>query len=151
MKFLAKYAVAAALLAGGVAVGTVEPAQAQVSFSIGFGGPSYYGYDYYRPCSWYYRHDYPAPRRCYDDYRGYYGSGIYISDGFVFRDRRHYGHWRHRDDYRRWRTHDWTRHDGGDRGGWDRHDRGDRGDWDRHDRGDRHDGGRHDGEHHHHH
>src|ERR1700761_1986868 len=91
----------AALLAGGAALATTAPAEAGVSISIGLGGPAYYGYDYNQSCRWYFNHRYPAPRRCYNEYRGFYGSGIYISDGFVFSNRGDYDRWSRRDDYRR--------------------------------------------------
>lgn len=115
MKKFAKFIVAG-LIAAGAAIGVSAPAQAGVSFEIGVGGPGYeyYGYDYYRPCRWYFEHEYPAPRRCYRDYIGFYGPHVYISDGFVFRDRGHWNRWRVRDDYRHWRGHDWRvreRHD----------------------------------------
>jgi hypothetical protein len=125
MKKIANYAVAA-LIAAGAAVGASAPAKAEVDFSIGIGGPSYYGYDYYRPCRWYFNHDFPAPRRCYREFYGFYGPNVYISDGFVFRNRGYYGRWRYRDDYRHWRSHDWRRRDHD----WDRrHDHD--GDYDR--------------------
>jgi hypothetical protein len=126
MKKIASYAVAA-LIAAGAAVGASAPAKAAVSFSIGVGGPLYYGYDYYRPCRWYFDHDFPAPRRCYREYIGFYGPNVYISDGFVFRDRAHWGHWRYRSDYRRWRSYDWERH----HRDWQRHPDHDH-DWDDH-------------------
>lgn len=151
-KSIASYAIAA-LIAGGAATGAAVPAQADVGISVGFGGPAYYGYDYQRPCSFYFRHDLPAPRRCYRDYYGYYGSDVYISDGFVFRNRGTYGHWKDRDDFRHWRGHDWNdrgdndrrdRH--GDGNGWhgngnaDSHrDRGQNGNNDRHDQSGGHD------------
>jgi hypothetical protein len=109
MKKITGFAVAA-LLAAGAAIGTTTPASARVTFSVGIGGPLYYGYDYYRPCRWYFQHDFPAPRRCYRDYMGFYGPHVYISDGFVFRDRAHWGRWRDRDDFRHWRSYDWDRH-----------------------------------------
>jgi hypothetical protein len=137
--------IAAAL---GAAMAASAPASAQVSLSIGIGGgPMYMGYDYWRPCEWYFAHDFPAPRRCYDYYRGgNWGPHLYISDGFVFRDRNHWRHWRGRDDFRRWRSHDWDR----DRRDWDRKHRG----WDRGDHDWRggghggHGGGGHHGDHH---
>jgi len=115
----------AALVAGGVAsLDMQRPATAAVSISIGIGG----NYDYYRPCSYYYRYGLPAPHRCYDYLRRYYGSGIYLDGDFIFRDRYTWGRWRDRDDYRhwqhreyrrdQWRDHGWGRHDG------DRRDRG---------------------------
>lgn len=110
MKKFAQFIVAG-LIAAGTAVGVSAPAQAGVSFEIGVGGPAYYGYDYYRPCRWYFEHDFPAPNRCYRDYVGFYGPHVYISDGFVFRDRGHWDRWRVRDDYRHWRTHDWRVHE----------------------------------------
>lgn len=110
MKKIMNYAVAG-LIAAGAAVGaTTVPAKAAVGVSIGIGGPMYYGYDYYRPCRWYFNHDFPAPRRCYADYRSYYGPSVYLSSGFVFRDRVHYGRFRDRDDFHHWRDHDWSRH-----------------------------------------
>jgi hypothetical protein len=110
MKKLANYAIAG-LIAAGAAVGaTTVPAKAAVGVSIGIGGPMYYGYDYYRPCRWYYDNDFPAPRRCYRDYVGYYGPSVYLSSGFVFRDRVHYYRFRDRDDFRHWRMHNWVRH-----------------------------------------
>ena len=101
----------------GAAIAVSAPANAGVSFSIGIGGPAYYGYDYWRPCDWYFAHGFPAPRRCYDYYRGVWGPHLYISDGFVFRDRDDWYRWRGRDDFRHWRGHDWDR----DRRDWDRH------------------------------
>ncbi len=155
MKSLAKRFLIGAALGAAIAV-SAPAANAELSFSIGIGGPVYYGYDYWRPCGWYFDHGFPAPYRCYDYYRGSWGSRLYVSDGFVFRDRDDWNRWRGRDDFRRWRGHEWD-HDrrDWDRGhpGWDRgdhdwhhddrgHDRGDRGRGDHrgdrgHDRGDR--------------
>lgn len=139
MKSLARgFLIAAAL---GAAITMSAPANAEVSFSIGIGGPVFYGYDYWRPCGWYFDHGFPAPARCYDYYRGFWGPRLYMSDGFVFRDRDDWYRWRGRDDFRHWRGHDWDR----DRRGWDRDHRGwDRGDhdWRRNDwRGGDHDRG----------
>lgn len=109
MNRFAKYAVAALVAIGAVA-GAAAPAEARVVVAVGVGGPVYYGYNYSRPCSYYYRHDLPAPRRCYSHYRRYYGSHVYISSGFVFLNRTHYYRWHRRDDFRHWRNHNWRRH-----------------------------------------
>ncbi|MDE2183272.1 MAG: hypothetical protein KGJ78_09645 [Alphaproteobacteria bacterium] len=129
MNLWSKSLVVGAVLGAALAA---APAQAGVNFSIGIGVPAYYGYDYYRPCDWYRWHDYPAPRRCYAYYRGYWGPSMYVDGDFIFRDRDDWYRWRDRDDYRHWRGHDWRDRDRGDR------DRGDRG-W--HDRGRGHDHG----------
>ena len=97
----------AALMAGGIALGASVPAQAGVGISVGIGGPAYYGYNYSQPCRFYFNHAMPAPARCYNEYRGFYGGRAYISSGFVFRDRDDFAHWRDRDDFRHWRDHDW--------------------------------------------
>ncbi|HEY1710381.1 MAG TPA: hypothetical protein VGG10_19070 [Rhizomicrobium sp.] len=110
MKTIAKYALGA-LMTGAVALGAAAPAQAGVGVSIGIGGPAYYGYNYYQPCRFYFNHDLPAPNRCLADYRRFYGPSVYISDGFIFRDRVTWGRWRDRDDFRHWRAHDWRGHD----------------------------------------
>jgi hypothetical protein len=156
MKSSIKYALAA-MLAGGAALATTAPAQAGVGISLQFGdgggygyyGQDYYGYNYGRPCSFYFRHDLPAPGRCYRDYYGYYGPGVYLFDGFVFSSRGSYGHWRNNDRFRHWRGHNWnvrandrnwdsnTRHNDGARNGND--DRHNSDTWN----GDRHDGARH--------
>lgn len=146
MNLLSKTLIAAGAMFG-LAM-TAAPSEAGVNLSIGIGVPAYYGYDYYRPCEWYWRHDFPAPRRCFDYYRRYWGPGLYIDGDFLFRDRDDYYRWRGRDNYRRWRGHDWRDrgdygdrgwHNGEGRGDWhgDRGDRGDHGDrgHDRHDRG----------------
>lgn len=140
MNSLAKRFLIGSLL--GAALAVSAPASAGVSLSIGIGGPSYYGYDYWRPCDWYFDHGFPAPYRCYDYYRGAWGPHLYVNGGFVFRDRDDWYRWRNRDDFRRWRGHDWER----DRRDWDRGhpgwDRGDH-DWRRDRGGDRdHDRGR---------
>jgi hypothetical protein len=154
MKTLAKLAVAAAMLGGGAIVSTA-PANADVGVSIGVGGPgyygyysngpryyggygAYYGYDYYRPCSFYYYNELPAPPRCYSYFEEYYGPSVFFDSGFVFRDRDDYWRWHDRDDFRHWQGHDWGRanfHGGGgwggdhgwhgDHGGW----HGDHGGW----------------------
>jgi hypothetical protein len=110
MKFFAKYAVAV-LVAIGALGAAAAPADAHVTvgIGIGIGGPVYHGYNYYSPCSYYFRHDLPAPRRCYSYYHRTYPN-IYVNGGFVFRDHAHYGHWRDRDDFRHWRNHHWDRH-----------------------------------------
>lgn len=106
MKYLAKFAVAALVAIGAVGA-AAAPAEARVVVSVGL-GDTYMGYNYYRPCSYYFRHDLPAPRRCYSYYRRYHPH-LYIYSGFVFRDRVHYGYWRHRNDFRHWRNHRWDR------------------------------------------
>jgi hypothetical protein len=133
MKTLSKLAVAAVMLGGG-AIASTAPANADVGFSVGVGGPGYYGYysngpsyyggygggysapyygySYYRPCSFYYYNELPAPPRCYNYFRDYYGPSIYFDSGFVFRDRDDYWRWHDRDDFRHWSSHNW----GG--GGW---------------------------------
>ena len=152
MKTLAKLGVAALML-GGSALATTQSANAEVGVSIGIGGPGYYGYsggyydgyyDYYRPCSWYYYYDLPAPRRCYDYFYSYWGPSIFFDGDFIFRDRDDYWRWHDRDDYHHWRDHDfhWRAggHDWGRGGDWNRSgatfngDRGGnwgRGDWNR--------------------
>lgn len=125
MKQSLKYALAA-LLAGSAAVATTAPAQAGVSFSIGIGGggyggyydQDYYGYNYARPCAFYFRNDLPAPARCYRDYYSYYGPSVFLSDGFVFSNRGNYGRWRDNDRFRHWRSHNWggSHYRGNDRG-----------------------------------
>jgi hypothetical protein len=110
MNRLSTYAIAGLIAAGAAMGATTLPAKAGVDVSIGVGGPLYYGYDYYRPCRWYFDNDFPAPRRCYREYTGFYGPGVYISSGFVFRDRAHYYRYRGRDDFRHWRNHNWNRH-----------------------------------------
>ena len=139
MKSLAKSLLVGAAL--GAAVAISAPAEAQVGIglhignvSIGVGGPVYYGYDYWRSCDWYFAHDYPAPYRCYDYYRGRYPH-LYVEGGFVFRDRDSWDHWRNRDDFRHWRHHDWDR----DHREWERHHGHDH---------DRHDRDHHDHDHH---
>jgi hypothetical protein len=140
MKSIAKFALGA-LMTGAVALGAAAPAQAGVGISIGIGGPAYYGYDYAQPCRYYFNHELPAPGRCVADYRRFYGRGVYITDGFVFRDRVTWGRWRGRDDFRHWRTHDWRGHgDWHDRNGHDHNGH----DHDGHDH-DGHDGHDHDG------
>ena len=131
MKALAKFGVAALML-GGSALATAQSANAEVGVSIGIGGPGYYGgyygpgpyyggdYDYYRPCSWYYYYDLPAPARCYNYYYRYYGPSVYLDGDFIFRDRDDWWRWHDRDDFHHWRNHDF-----GWRGG---HDWG-HGDW----------------------
>jgi len=107
MRTLAKLGFAA-LLSAGAALAVAQPAEARTSFgiSIGVGGPYGY-YDPGRPC-WYYReYDLPAPNRCYQDYYGYYGPGVFIDSGFVFRSHDTYYRWRDRDDWRHWRAHDY--------------------------------------------
>ena len=106
MKSLTRNLMVAAVLAGAAAFGTA-PANAGVHLSIGLGGPVYMGYNYERPCWWYREHDYPAPARCLDYYRGRYGSNVYVDGDFIFRDRDHWNRWHVRDDYRHWHDHDW--------------------------------------------
>jgi len=129
-----KHLTLAALVASGAALAATAPANAAVGISIGIGGPAYYGYDYYRPCRFYFDNHFPAPQRCYDEFRGFYGPGVYISDGFVFGSRYDYGRWSRRDDFRHWRSHDWNRdrHDNDRGGNWNGHDRDHDGDRDRH-------------------
>jgi hypothetical protein len=150
MKQTLKYALAG-MLAGGAALATTAPAQAGVGVSIEFGnggygyyGQDYYGYNYGRPCNFYFRHDLPAPGRCYRDFYSYYGPSVYLYDGFVFSSRGSYGHWRYNDNFRHWRGHNWNAshnnnrdYNRGNQHGWDgQHDRGnDRNGWN----GDRHD------------
>src|SRR5215468_4439955 len=117
MKTLAKFCVAALLMAGG-ALASAQSANAEVGVSIGIGGPGYYGgyydgyggyggyggyydgyYDYYRPCSWYRYYDLPAPARCYNDYYGYWGPSVYVDGDFIFRDRDDWWRWHDRDDF----------------------------------------------------
>jgi len=152
MKTLAKYC-AAALMMGGSALVTAQPANAHVDVSVGIGGPAYYGgyggyyggyddgyYDYYRPCRWYYYYDLPAPARCYNDYYGYYGPSIYLDSGFIFRDRDDWWRWHDRDDFRHWRAHDfhwhgdhsWGHGDWGHGGDHWGHNWGGGGHWDHH-------------------
>lgn len=144
MSSLTKRLVIGAVLGAAMAV-SAPAANAGVSLSIGIGGgPVYFGYDYWRPCDWYFAHGFPAPYRCYSYYRGVYGPRLYVDGGFVFRDRGDWYRWRDRDDFRHWRGHDWDR----DRRDWDRDHRGwDRGDHDWHDHGHGHDHDR--GWHHH--
>ena len=137
MTSLKTFAVAA-LLVGSAALGTTVPANAGVSVSVGIGGPVFSGdYDYYRPCSWYRYNNLPAPERCYGAYIGFYGSNVFVVDGFVFRDRNDWGRWHDRDDWQHWRAHqfrraDWQR-DNGRHNGWFGQDSG------RHDQGQNHD------------
>ncbi len=114
MHRIAKYA-AAALLAGGAAIASTTPSNAAVGVSIGIGPFSGSYYDYGRPCAFYRDYDYPAPARCYSAYQGFYGSGVYLNSGFVFRDRDSWGRWRDRDDFRHWRNHDFHDRDYRDR------------------------------------
>jgi hypothetical protein len=139
-----KHLALAAVVASGAAFTAATPASAGIGISIGIGGPAYYGYDYNQSCRYYFNHRYPAPQRCYNEYRGFYGSGVYISDGFVFSNRSDYGRWSRRDDFRHWRGHDWSNHGGNNHGNWNGRDN------DRHD-GDRHDNDRHDNDRHHNH
>jgi hypothetical protein len=106
MKPFVKYLLAAFISAGALAA-AAPPAAAHVTVSVGI--PVYYGYNYNHPCSYYFRHDLPAPGRCYAHYRHAYPH-IYLYGGFVFRDRVHYNHWRNRDDFRHWRNHRWNHH-----------------------------------------
>jgi hypothetical protein len=103
MRPLAKFAFAA--LVAGSAIGFGSSANAAVGVTIGVGPFTGSYYDYGRPCDYYRGYGYPAPARCYNDYYGYYGPGVYIDSGFVFRDRVTYGRWRYRNDYRHWRRH----------------------------------------------
>ena len=106
MRTLAKLC-AAALMSGGGALATATPANAQIDFSIGIGGPAYYGYyDYTAPCWWYREYELPAPRRCYPYFYDLWGPGIFFDGDFIFRDRDDFWRWRDRDDYRHWREHD---------------------------------------------
>lgn len=166
MRSLSKI-VLAGLLMGGAAVVAAQPAAARVGVSIGIGVPGFYGsfddYDYYRPCRWYFDHNFPAPAHCYRDYYGFYGPDVYVYDGFVYRSHDDYYRWRDRDDFRRWHEHhnEWRGHDNDWRGGGDWHDHGDHhgdwhdhggdhGDWHDHDHGDHHDHGDDHGDHHDH-
>ncbi len=105
MNRIAKYALAA-LVAGGAAIGSATPSSAGIGVSIGVGPFSGSYYDYGRPCAFYRDYDYPAPARCYREYEGYYGSGVYLNSGFVFRDRNTWGRWHNRDDFHHWRDRD---------------------------------------------
>jgi hypothetical protein len=122
MKTLSK-ALVTCLMVGGAALTVASPAQAQVSFSVGIGGPGYYGvYDWNHPCWWYRNNDLPAPRRCYSYYYGIWGPRIYIDNDFIFRDHDDYWRWHDRDDYHHWRGHDFGwRGNGGDHGHGHRH------------------------------
>src|SRR5258706_8184369 len=121
MKSLTKLAIGALMLGGGT-IAAAAPANAEVGVSVGIGGPgysgyyssgpAYYGYDYYRPCSFYRYNDLPAPARCYNYFYGYYGPGVFFDSDFVFRDHDDFYRWRDRDDFRHWRAPDW-------RAGWD--------------------------------
>ena len=114
-----KKAMIAALAMGTVAIGAATPANAYVNLSVGVGVPVYgYGYDYYQPCNYYWRWNLPGPSRCYRDYYNFYGPGVFINEGFVFRDRYDFYRWRDRPDYRRWRAHDFRGPGFGHPGGW---------------------------------
>ncbi len=116
MKAFSRLALAAFAVAGAAAIGNAEPAKASVGLSIGiYGGGDY---DYYRPCSWYRYHDFPAPHRCYRYFQGIYGPTIFVDGDFIFRDRDDFGRWHDRDEYRHWRNHEFRRED------WDHHDNG---------------------------
>jgi hypothetical protein len=150
MKSLTKVLLASVMLSG-AALAVAGPASAGVDVSIGIGGPGYYAdYDYNRPC-WFYRtHDLPAPRRCYDYFRGIWGGGIYVDGDFLFQDRDHWWRWHDRDDYHHWRNHDFHWHgDHGGRPGPVGHDHGGRPGQVGHDHGDHH--GNDHGDHHDHH
>lgn len=144
MRLFANVAFSAVLAGGAVAIGDASPAVAQISLSIGIGNGDY---DYYRSCSWYRHHDFPAPRRCYRYFQGIFGSDVFVDGDFIFRDHDDFDRWHDRDDYRHWRNHefrhqDWARGDQGDRG--NRHDFGDRRDnGDRGNYGDHRDNGNH--------
>lgn len=122
MNNLRKIAFAALTMTGAMGLSSA-PADAGVGISLSFGSPGYRGdYDYGRPCWFYHKWNMPAPARCYRDFYGYYGSNVFITDGFVFRDRDDYGRWRYRDNYRRWTSHGHGDWDHGDHRGWDRGD-----------------------------
>jgi hypothetical protein len=75
------------LVAGVLAFVPAQRSDAQVYFSIGFGGPGYYGY---YPYGYYYPYRYYRPY-----YRGYYYRPYYWSGGH-----RYYRHHRHHRYYR---------------------------------------------------
>src|ERR1700720_2768609 len=120
MRSLEKLAIAALLVGGATAIGGATPASAQISLSIGIGGGDY---NYYRPCSWYRYHDFPAPRRCYRYFQGYYPN-LFVDGDFVFRDQEDFGRWRDRDDYKHWRNHEFRHQDWGRGGHGAQHDNG---------------------------
>jgi O-antigen/teichoic acid export membrane protein len=77
------------LVAGVLAFVPAQRSDAQVYFSVGFGGPGYYGYypyGYYYPYRYYYR---PYYRGSY--YRPYYGYG-----GHRYYYRHHRNHYYYR-------------------------------------------------------
>ena len=80
------------LVAGVFAFVPVQRSDAQVYFSVGFGGPGFYGgyypYSYYRP----YRYSYYRPYRYYG-YRPYYRTGghrYYRHNRYPYRYNRYY-------------------------------------------------------------
>jgi hypothetical protein len=124
MRIATKLALAALVAAGAMSTAATTPANAAVGFSIQLYDRDY---DYNRSCSYYYRNDIPAPRRCYDYFHRYYGSGLYMDGDFIFRSHNDFYRWRDRDDYRHWRRHEFRR-DYWDRDRRDHRDRRDRDD-----------------------
>src|SRR6266511_2852551 len=82
------------LVAGVLAFVPAQRSDAQVSFSVGVGGPGYYGYypyGYYYP----YRYSYYRPYRYYGYYRPYYWYG---GNRYYHRHHRHHHYYRYQGD-----------------------------------------------------
>jgi hypothetical protein len=72
------------LVAGVLAFVPAQRSDAQVYFSVGFGGPGYYGY---YPYGYYYPYRYYRPYPYYGYYRPYYGYG---GHRYYYRHHRHH-------------------------------------------------------------
>src|SRR3974390_759986 len=100
MKLFTKLILTSTLIAG-TACAVTTPANAGVGISIGIGIPGDWDGYYYadKPCWWYARYDFPAPRHCYRYYYSLWRDNVYWDGDFIFRDRDDWWRWHDRDEY----------------------------------------------------